>query len=136
MPCELRNEAMRRVLAVEPAETIAIPLRFLLEEHEFAVDVAASTDEVAALDLSKYAALIIDVKPGSTSTLDLIARLHREQSHLVGRIVAMSSSTAEEVVAALEALGVCDVVPKPLNAEDIVRAVLDCIEHSPQFNVQ
>lgn len=121
---------------VEAAESVAKPLCALLEQHDFTVDLVADSVKAAALDLSVYAALVIDLKLGDADALALLERLHREQSHLVGRVVVMTSSIAEEIVAALEAIGVCDVVPKPLNAEEIVRAVLDCLEHSPSFSVQ
>jgi DNA-binding response OmpR family regulator len=127
---------MSRVLVVEAAESVAKPLCALLEQHDFVVDLAPESTEAAALDLSVYAALVIDLDLGDAGALALLERLHREQSHLVGRVVVMTSSAAEEIVVALEAIGVCDVVPKPLNAEEIVRAVLDCLEHSPSFSVQ
>jgi DNA-binding response OmpR family regulator len=127
---------MSRVLVVETAETIAKPLCALLEQHDFTVDLVADSAQAAALDLTVYAALVVDLKLGDADVLALLERLHREQSHLVGRVVVMTSAVAEEVVAALEAIGVCGVVPKPLNAEEIVRAVLDCLEHSPSFSVQ
>ena len=127
---------MSRVLVVEPAESIAKPLCALLEQHDFTVDLVADSAQATALDLTVYAALVVDLKLDDATALTLLERLHREQSHLVGRVVVMTSAVAEEVVTALEAIGVCDVVPKPLNAEDIVRAVLDCLEHSPSFSVQ
>ena len=127
---------MSKVLVVEAAESIAKPLCALLEQHNFKVDLVAESAQAAALDLTVYAALVVDLKLGDAAALELLKRLHREQSHLVGRVVVMTSAVAEEIVAALEAIGVCDVVPKPLNAEEIVRAVLDCLEHSPSFSVQ
>ena len=127
---------MSRILVVEAAESIAKPLCALLEQHEFTVDLAANAAAASTLDLAKYAALVVDLKLEDRHALELLERLHREKSHLVGRVVVMTSAVAEEIVAALEAIGVCDVVPKPLNAEEIVRAVLDCLEHSPSFSVQ
>ena len=127
---------MSRVLVVEAAESIAKPLCALLEQHKFTVDRVERSTEASALDLTKYAALVIDLRLEDRDALALLERLHRDKSHLVGRVVVMTSSVAEEIVAALEAIGVCDVVPKPLNAEEIVRAVLDCLEHSPSFSVQ
>jgi DNA-binding response OmpR family regulator len=127
---------MVRVLVVEAAESVAKPLRGLLEQHEFIVDMVANSAEASAVELAKYAALIVDLKVGDGEALGLLERLHREKSHLVGRVVVMTSAAEADIVAALEAIGVCDVVPKPLNAEEIVRAVLDCLEHSPGFSVQ
>jgi DNA-binding response OmpR family regulator len=127
---------MSRVLVVEAAESIAKPLCALLEQHEFAVDVVSQSTETSGLDLTRYAALVIDLTLGDGDALALLERLHRDKSHLVGRVVVMTSSVEKEIVTALEAIGVCDVVPKPLNAEEIVRAVLDCLEHSPAFSVQ
>lgn len=127
---------MSKVLVVESAESIAKPLCALLEQHKFTVQLVAESAQAAALDLSEFAALVIDLKLDDPAALALLERLHREQSHLVGRVVVMTSAAADEIVAALEAIGVCDVVPKPLNAEEIVRAVLECLEHSPSFSVQ
>ncbi|MEA2463096.1 MAG: Response regulator receiver domain [Acidobacteriota bacterium] len=127
---------MSKVLVVEAAESTAKPLCALLEQHEFTVDLVAESAEASALDLTKYAALVIDLTLGDDGALALLERLHRDKSHLVGRVVVMTSALEEEIVMALEAIGVCDVVPKPLNAEEIVRAVLECLEHSPSFSVQ
>jgi DNA-binding NtrC family response regulator len=127
---------MQKVLVVEPAESIAIPLRALLEQHGLEVDVVAVGDEVATRDLKNYAALVIDLKTGRDDAFAFLAELHFHHPHLSGRIVVMSATAAAEVIAALDALGVCGVVAKPLDAEEIVQAVLECLEHSPQHSVQ
>jgi len=50
-------------------------------------------------------------------------------------VVVMSAHEGEPLTRELERLGVCDIVPKPINAQEILRAVFECLEPSPDFAV-
>jgi DNA-binding response OmpR family regulator len=117
------------LLLIEPSESTATPIRALLEQNDFLVDVVHSVAE--ARDLSKYALLVVDMRRGDHEGMQFVQRLHREESHLVGRIVVISADDGHLLEQELHALDVCDVVPKPVNAEEILRAVFECLEKNP-----
>lgn len=120
---------MHRLLLIEPSETTAIPIRALLEQNGFTVDVVHGIAE--ARELSSYALLVVDVRRGDHDGLRFVQRLHREKSHLVGRIVVISADDGDALAEELSAVDVCDIVPKPVNAEEILRAVFECLEKNP-----
>ena len=122
-----------QLLLIEPSKTIAAPIRALLEQNQFLVDVIEDIADARARDLSGYAALIVDVRQDD---LQFVQWLHQNHSHLIGRVVVISADDHAMLVRELEQLGVCDVVPKPVNAEEILRAVFECLELSPGFAVQ
>ena len=127
---------MLRLLLIEPSATVAIPIQALLEQNQFTVDVIETIAEARACDLTRYALLVIDVHRDNREALDFVQWLHRKESHLLGRVVVMSAGDADALTRELDALGVCDVVPKPINAEEIVRAVFECLEKNPIQSVQ
>lgn len=129
----MRSHQPYRLLLIEPAETIAAPVRALLEQNRFIVDHIATTTEARARDLSVYAALVVDVKPDDLHFVEWLYRVH---SHLTGRVVVISTDDAPQLEKQLTELGVCDVVPKPVNAQEILRAVFECLEESPEWAVQ
>lgn len=125
-----------RLLLVEPSASVAAPIRGLLEQNHFLVDVAESVSEARSRDLDSAALLIVDVRRDDREGLSFVQWLHREESHLVGRVVVISADDSETLQRDLEALGVCDVIPKPVNAEEILRAVYECLEKNPALAVQ
>lgn len=124
------------LLLMEPAAITAAPIRALLEQNGFRVDVAEHADAVDIDKLSAYAAIIIDVAREGREAIALIRRLHAVQSHLVGRIVVMTADEPADIAAALEAADVCGIVPKPIHAEVILRTVYECLESSPAYSLQ
>lgn len=127
---------MHRLLLIEPSPTTAAPIRAFLEQHDFLVDVTSSTGEAREMDAKPYAVIIVDVRADDREGLLFVQWLHQVHSHLVGRVVVMSAGDGAVIARDLEQLGVCDIVPKPVNAQEILRAVLDCLEKSPAFSVQ
>lgn len=125
---------MHRLLLIEPSESTAVPIRALLEQNGFTVDIAQSIAD--ARDLTRYALLVVDVRRDDHDGLRFVQQLHRDESHLVGRIVVISADDSKALEQDLAALGVCDVVPKPVNAEEILRAVFECLEKNPVGTVQ
>jgi DNA-binding response OmpR family regulator len=123
-------------LLVEPVATTAAPIRAFLEENDFLVDVVSSTREARGSEMKPYAVIIVDVRRDDREGLLFVQWLHKEHSFLVGRVVVISADDADALAGDLTELGVCNVVPKPVNAQEILRAVLECLEKSPAFSVQ
>lgn len=125
-----------RLLLIEPSASIAAPIRALLEQNDLAVDVVEGPGDARSRDLTAYAILVVDVRRDDRDGLSFVQWLHREHSHLVGRVVVISADDSEALQQDLVALDVCDVVPKPVNAEEILRAVFECLEKTPAYAVQ
>ncbi len=127
---------MHRLLLIEPTASTAAPIAAFLAEHDFLVDVVATTAEARDYDFARYAVLIVDLKREEREGLLFVQWLHQVHSQLVGRVVVISADDADALAADLSELDVCDVVPKPINAQEILRAVLECLEKSPAYSVQ
>ena len=127
---------MHRLLLIEPTASTAAPIAAFLAEHDFLVDVVATTAEAREYDFTRYAVLIVDLKREERDGLVFVQWLHQVHSQLVGRVVVISADDADALAADLSELDVCDVVPKPINAQEILRAVLECLEKSPAYSVQ
>ena len=122
---------MHKILVVEPSETIATTLRAVLEEHELAVDVLSHAKEVEVERLAAYEVIVLDVHRQNAAALKLLDRINREGANLVTRIVVMSADDSDAIVREFDLLGICGIVPKPVDAEEIVRAVFECLGKEP-----
>ncbi len=127
---------MHRLLLIEPSASTSAPIKAFLEQNNFAVDVLTTTAEARECDFTRYAVLIVDLQRTEREGLIFVQWLHQVHSELVGRVVVISADDADALAADLSELDVCDVVPKPINAQEILRAVLECLEKSPAFSVQ
>lgn len=127
---------MHRLLLIEPTASTSAPIAAFLEQHDFIVDVLTTTAEARECDFTRYAVLIVDLKRDEREGLLFVQWLHQVHSELLGRVVVISADDANALAADLFELEVCDVVPKPINAQEILRAVLDCLEESPAYAVQ
>jgi DNA-binding response OmpR family regulator len=128
--------SMYRVLLCEPNAAIATAVRVVLEQNAFAVDVIHESNEMRSRDLSIYAALVIDVHREPRRGFDTIEWLYRDRSDLLPRVVIITADDPDAVREAFDTSGVCEVVIKPVNANDILRAVQECLEKSPEFALQ
>lgn len=125
---------MVRLLLIEPSDTVAAPIRALLEQNDYLVEVLPTVAEARGGDLTRFALLVVDVRRADQEGLEFVQWLHREESHLVGRVVVISAD--EGVEDELIALGVCDLLPKPVNAQEILRAIFECLQKNPVLSVQ
>ena len=55
---------------------------------------------------------------------------------MLARVVAITGDDVQAILALLHIDDVCDVVIKPVSLPKIVRAVLRCLEKSPQYALQ
>jgi DNA-binding response OmpR family regulator len=126
---------MYQVLLSEPSAAVATAIRVVLEQNTFAVDVVPEADDIRKRELSKYAALVIDVHREPRRGLDVIEWIHREHSELMPRVIIITGDDPTAIRGALKTAGVCEVVVKPVSASEILRAVIECLEKSPEFAI-
>lgn len=125
-----------RILLVEAQESVAVPIRALLESNGFRVQIAGDPAEAMTMAEQPFAALIVDLRTDDQPSYTFIEWLKATRAHLLARLIVMSGDEHLPIVAKLEGLGVCGVVPKPVDAEAVLRAVYDCLEKTPTYAVQ
>jgi DNA-binding NtrC family response regulator len=124
------------ILMIEPSDSVAAAVTALLEQHELTVERLTTISEVRTRDLDRYGVIVVDVRVEDGEAVSFLESVYRHQSHLTSRIVVVSVDGEPELRIVLEAVDICDIVPKPVNADDIVRAVLECLEPNPVMSVQ
>jgi two-component system, OmpR family, response regulator QseB len=118
-----------RILLVETDDSVGVPLRAGLELNAF--DVESSEDDDGAIERmteETFDALVVDVRLSRRSGLGLLEHIGRTLPDFLTRTVVISSDVAADVTREMKAIGVCDVVPKPVHLDTIVEAIRDCLE--------
>lgn len=124
-----------RILLIEESEAIAAPIKALLEQNDFRVDLAADATEVMERVDQSYAIIIIDLKLSADSGFTFMQWLHTTRGHLLPRVIVISADESEPLVRRLTEIGICDLVPKPVHAEAILRAIWECLEKAPTYSI-
>jgi DNA-binding response OmpR family regulator len=128
---------MNRVLLYEPSAAVASAIRSVLEENGFAVETVAEPSDLKARgDIRKFAAIVVDVHRDEKHGLEAVGWIARSHASLMPRVVVITADEPEAIREALHQTGVCEVVVKPVSAPEILRAVIECMERSPEYSVQ
>ena len=122
-----------RVLFVSDHPEVAIAVGAALRNRRFDVRRAANkADAVARLESSDYDVFIIDIDlADAEGGLAFLRHLKTAAEHLMPRVVVISRDAPDRISRELLAIGVCDIVPKPVRAEEILKAVEECLDKSP-----
>jgi DNA-binding NtrC family response regulator len=118
-----------RILLVEMDESVGVPLRAGLELNAF--DVETSSDDDAAIERmaeEHFDALVVEVRLSRRSGLGLLEHIVRNLPAFMTRIVVISSDAEADVTREIKAIGVCDVIPKPVDLDTIIEAIRDCLD--------
>jgi len=117
----------KRILVVDDEETLREALRFNLEAEGYAVDVAASAEEVLAGDVSCYNLLLLDIMMSEISGTQLARILKsRPETACIPIIFCTAKDKEEDMVDGLD-MGADDYIMKPFSIRNVlarVRAVL------------
>ena len=105
----------------------------MLESHQFAItrvdDDRRATEHLSA---DHYDLMVVEIKPSpDDGGLRFLRQIQDEKPHLLQRVVAISSAPEAAVRKELEAIGVCDVILKPVHETEILEAVLECLDRTP-----
>jgi CheY-like chemotaxis protein len=121
-----------RILFVSAHPEVAVAVGAALRARAFDVQRAANkADAAARLESSDYDVLIIDINLADPDAgLAFLRHLKSTAEHFLPRVVAISRDAPEHVSRELLAIGICDIVPKPVRAEDILEAVEQCLDKS------
>lgn len=120
-------ESKRRILVVDDEETLCEALRFSLEAEGYDVDVAYSSEEALALDLSTYDLILLDIMMGEISGTGF-ARIIKASpvTKNIPIIFCTAKDSEADMIDGLD-LGADDYITKPYSLKTVsarVRAVL------------
>jgi|GEM_PF-2017864 len=125
-----------RILLVEDDSDVFTVIAAVLEAHHIQVD-RAETDlsAIGQVISETYAAIIVDVKLIRGIGLKVLKHLHDQLPHLLPRLIVVTGDDSEKVRAELQAIGICDVIPKPVEPQIILKVVQHCLDiSSPTVN--
>jgi DNA-binding response OmpR family regulator len=126
-----------RILLIEVNPDVSRTVTAVLEQHHLDVTLAEdATTAIGLLDAVQYDLLIVDVKlDAGRDGLRFLQRLQENALHLLPRTIVISAEPADSVMKELHAIGICDIVPKPVHADEILAAVEECLDRtSSQVN--
>jgi len=117
---------MTRVLVVDDERNIRTTLRDILEDQGFEVSVAASGEQsVAMCGSGAYDVVLMDVRMRGIDGLEAMKRIRRRDTGT--RILMMSAYTLEHVESEAMETGARGFFRKPVNPEDLIRAISGCV---------
>ncbi len=120
----MRNQSGRRVLVVDDDPNAASLLKLVLSDAGFVVDCADSSESaIAAAAHSPPAILITDYLLSNGSSAIDIVRAVRDQDP-GAPIIFVTGAAEEDVLAAVDNLGNCIVLQKPIDIEHLLSVVL------------
>lgn len=122
-----------RILLVESTPDIARAVTSMLEMNRFHV-VRADDDRRAAerLDAEHFDVLLVEVKATpANSGLRFIRHIKEAVPHLAARVVVISNDPPPSVQADLDAIGICDLLLKPVHEAEILTAIEECLDRTP-----
>lgn len=122
-----------RILFVESTPDIASAVTSVLETNHF--HVTRDDDDRRAADRladHHFDLLVVEVKAASDDPgLRFLRHVNTAAPHLTPRIVVISSEPPPSVQRELDAIGICDVLLKPVHQSEILQAVEECLDRSP-----
>jgi two-component system response regulator TctD len=120
-----------RILFVERTPEVARAVAAVLERHQF--DVARTDDHAEAaarIHAEHFDVLLVEVKAAGDG-FHFLRHVKDAAPHLTPRIVVISDDSHPAVLRELEAIGVCDLVVRPVHETEILEAIAECLDRSP-----
>jgi len=122
-PAGIEQLGERTVLVVEDDRSFLQPLAKALEQRGFVVSIAESVaDGLLQVEKSAPAFAVVDMRLGDGNGLDVISALKRRRPEARGIILTGYGNIATAVNAVK--LGAVDYLAKPVDADDVVAALL------------
>lgn len=122
-----------KILFVENTPDVARAVAAILERHQF--QVARADDHRHAADRlaeEHFDVLLVEVKVHpDDGGFHFLRHVHGSAPHLTPRIVVISNDPSPSVMRELEAIGVCDIILKPVHETEILSAIAECLDRAP-----
>ena len=122
-----------RILFLESTPDVASAVTSVLETNHF--QVMRADDHRRAVDrlaTDHFDLLVVEVKATADDPgLHFLRNVNTTTPHLTPRIVVISNDPPPSVQRELDAIGVCDVLLKPVHQTEILQAVEECLDRTP-----
>lgn len=119
-----------KILLIEDNEMIIEALKYLLESHEFIVDVATTIKEAKESITSKYDLIILDVMLPDGNGLDFFKNYVS-----IPALVLSAKDEEEDVVKAID-LGVQDYIIKPFRSMELLSRINNIIKRNKKNTIK
>ena len=119
-----------KILLIEDNEMIIKDLKYLLESHEFIVDVATTIKEAKESITSKYDLIILDVMLPDGNGLDFFKNYVS-----IPALVLSAKDEEEDVVKAID-LGVQDYIIKPFRSMELLSRINNIIKRNKKNTIK
>jgi len=122
-----------RILFLATTPDVSRAIAAMLESNDFHVTRGDESQHGAALlGAGHFDLLVVEVKASPDDEgLRFLRHVKAAAPQLGGRIVAISGDPTEHVQRELDAIGICEIVLKPVHEDDILAAVNECLDRTP-----
>jgi DNA-binding NtrC family response regulator len=122
-----------RILFLATTPEVSRAIAAMLESNDFLVTRGDDSVHAAALLAAEHFDLLaVEVKASPDDDgLRFLRHVHGRAPHLGRRTVAISGDRPQHVQLQLVAIGICEIVLKPVHEAEILAAVIDCLDRTP-----
>jgi len=122
-----------RILFLATSPDVSRAIAAMLESNDFHVTRGDESQHGAALlGSGHFDLLVVEVKASADDEgLRFLRHVKAAAPQLGGRIVAISGDPTQHVQRELDAIGICEIVLKPVHEDDILAAVNECLDRTP-----
>ena len=118
----------KRILIVDDEPSITVPLKFLMEQHQFQVMVVHNgEDALAAMDSFVPDLVLLDVMLPAIDGFQVCQNLRANPKCRHLKVVFLSAMTRDLDIAKGNTLGADAYITKPFSNADVVRQVKDLL---------
>ena len=118
----------KRILIVDDEPSITVPLKFLMEQHQFEVMVVHNgEDALAAMDSFEPDLVLLDVMLPAIDGFQVCQNLRENPKCRNLKVVFLSAMTRDLDIAKGNTLGADAYITKPFSNADVVRQVKDLL---------
>jgi CheY-like chemotaxis protein len=130
---EQEAQMRARILLVEGTPDVARAVASMLETNRFEV-VRVDDDRraVERIATDHFDVLVVEVRATTDDGgLRFLRHVKAAVPHLTPRIVVISNDPPPSVQRDLDAIGVCDILLKPVHETEILNAIEECLDRTP-----
>ena len=118
------------VLLVDDDEATCTLVSAILR-HDFHVEVAADGhDAIEKLRTKQFAAMLLDLRMPNGDGFSVLEFIRTSQPVMISRVVVVTASLIERDMKRVRDYGICTILPKPFEVEELRDAVRRCAEES------
>jgi len=122
-----------KILFLATTPEVSRAIGAMLEANDFHVTRSDEPSDAASrLAAEHFDLLVVEVKASHDDEgLSFLRHVSGAAPHLGPRIVAISGDPTHHVRRELDAIGICEIVLKPVHEDEILAAVNECLDRTP-----